>query len=32
VRINSLVASFPTSCHPLFTVDFANSDALYCSS
>ena len=32
VRINSLFASFPTPCHPLFTVDFANSDALYCSS
>jgi hypothetical protein len=24
--------SFPTPCHPLFTVDVANSDALYCSS
>ena len=32
VWINSLVASFPTPCHPLFTVDFANGDTLFCSS
>ena len=32
MRINSPVASFPTPCHPLFTVDFANNDTLFCSS
>jgi hypothetical protein len=30
--INSPAASFPTPCHPLFTVDFANIDTLFCSS
>jgi hypothetical protein len=24
--------SFPTPCHPLFTVDFANIDTLFCNS